>query len=88
MENGLANSFCEKSVFKFFKKENPNITEILSEYPEEERLDFFKFATALGCFSSEKMLDENGNETQTMVAQKASSALASMLKKNANMQLR
>ena len=88
LENGLANSFCEKSVFKFFKKENPNITEILSEYPEEERLDFFKFATALGCFSSEKMLDENGNETQTMVAQKASSALASMLKKNANMQLR
>ena len=88
LENGLANAFCEKSVFKFFKKENPNITEILSEYPEEERLDFFKFATALGCFSKEKMLDENGNETQTMVAQKASSALASMLKKNANMVLR
>lgn len=88
LENGLASLFCEKSVFKFFKKENPNITEILSEYPEEERLDFFKFATALGCFSKEKILDENGNETQTIVAQKASSALASMLKKNANMALR
>ena len=80
LENGLASSFCEKSDFKFFRTENPKIVEMLSQYPEEERLSFFKFATALGCFSKEKMLDENGKETQTMVAQKASVAMASMLK--------
>jgi len=53
---------------------------MLLNFPEEERLDFLKFATSLGCFSTEKMLDKKGKETQVLLAQKASSLLAQLLK--------
>lgn len=53
---------------------------MLLDFPEEERLDFFKFASSLGCFSTEKMLDKKGKETQVPLAQKASSLLAQLLK--------
>ena len=72
--------FCENSDFRFFKSEIPNINDMLLDFPEEERLDFFKFATAIGCFSTEKMLDQKGRETQVLLAQKASSLLAKVLK--------
>lgn len=88
LENGLAYNFFEKNDFKFFKRENPDIMKLLLEYPEEEQLDFLKFATALGCFSKEKMVDKEGKETQTIVGQKASLAIATMLRENENMQLR
>ena len=53
---------------------------MLLKFPEEERLDFYKFASALGCFSTEKMLDKKGKETQVLLAQKATSLLAQLLK--------
>lgn len=53
---------------------------MLLDFPEEERLDFFKFANSLGCFSTEKLLDKKGKETQVLLAQKASSMLAIILK--------
>lgn len=79
-ESGKIESFCENSDFRFFKNEIPNINDMLLDFPEEERLDFFKFATALGCFSTEKMLDKKGKETRVLLAQKASSLLAQLLK--------
>ena len=73
-------AFCENSKFKFFKSEIPNINDMLLDFTEEERRNFFKFANSLGCFSTEKMLDKKGKETQVFLAQKASSLLAQLLK--------
>lgn len=78
--NGKMDSLCKNADFRFFRSEVSNINEQLLEFPTEERLDFFKFAQALGCFSSEKMLDKNGKETNVILAQKASSLLANLLK--------
>lgn len=80
VESGSTNLFFENSDFRFFKSEFPEINDMLLDFPEEERLDFFKFATNLGCFSTEKMLDKKGKETEVLVAQKASSLLAKLLK--------
>ncbi len=57
-----------------------NINDMLLNFPEEERLDFFKFASSLGCFSTEKILDKKGKETQVILAQKATSVLSTLLK--------
>ena len=73
--------------FRFFKSEFPTICETLSSFPKEESLDFFKFANSLGCFSTEKVLDKQGKETQVLLAQKASSLMAQLLKTD-NMRLR
>ena len=78
-DSGQTETFCQNSVFKFFKNEIPNIADILLDFPEEERLDFFKFATSLGCFSTDRILN-NGKETGVILAQKASSLLARLLK--------
>jgi hypothetical protein len=80
VESGKTKSFCENSDFRFFKNEIQKINDMLLDFPEEERLDFFKFASSLGCFSAEKMLDKKGKETQVLLAQKASSLLAQLLK--------
>lgn len=80
VESGKTKSFTENSDFRFFKNEIPKINDMLLDFPEEERLDFFKFASALGCFSTEKMLDKKGKETQVPLAQKATSLLAQLLK--------
>ncbi len=74
------NSFCENSDFRSFKSEFPDINDRLLDFPEEERLDFFKFANNLGCFSTKKMLDKQGRETQTTFSKKASTIMASLLK--------
>lgn len=80
VESGKTKSFYENSDFRFFKNEIPKINDMLLDFPEEERLDFFKFASSLGCFSSQKMLDKKGKETEVLLAQKASSLLAQLLK--------
>ena len=80
VESGKTKSFCENSDFRIFKNEIPKINDMLLDFPKEERLDFFKFASSLGCFSAEKMLDKKGKETQVLLAQKASSLLAQLLK--------
>lgn len=80
VQSGNFKLFCENSDFRFFKNEIPNINEMLLNFPEEERVDFYKFATALGCFSAGKMLDKKEKETEVIFAQKASSFLAQLLK--------
>jgi len=80
IKSAKAKSFCENSYFNFFKNEFPEINDILLNFSEEERIDFFKFANSLGCFSTEKILDKNGKETEVPLAQKASSLLVKLLK--------
>lgn len=80
VQNGKTKSFTENSDFRFFKNELPKINDMLLDFPEEERLDFYKFASSLGCFSKEKLLDKKGKETEVPLAQKASSLLAQLLK--------
>lgn len=80
VKSGKIKSFTENSDFRFFKNEISNINDMLLDFPEEERLDFYKFASALGCFSTEKILDKKEKETQVPLAQKASSLLAQLLK--------
>ena len=83
IKNGNLESFCEKSDFRFFKNELPDINEKLMQVPEKERLNFFKFANNLGCFSTERTLDKKNGT----FAQKASSLLAIILN-NFQMKLR
>ena len=80
VESEKTKSFYENSDFRFFKNEIPKINDMLLEFPEEERLDFFKFANSLGCFSLNKLLDKKGKKTEIPLAQKASSLLATILK--------
>ena len=80
IKSGNTRAFTENSNFRFFKNEIPQINDMLLDFPEEERLDFFKFASSLGCFSAKKILDKRGKETQVPLAQKASSLLAKLLK--------
>lgn len=80
VERGKVKPFCNNGDFRFFRSEIQNINDTLLDFPEEERLDFFKFATALGCFSKEKIVDKKGKETEVFLAQKASSLLAQLLK--------
>lgn len=80
VQSGKTNVFTENSDFRFFKNEIPKINDMLLDFPEEERLDFFKFASSLGCFSTEKILDKKGKETEVYLAQKATSFLVQLLK--------
>ncbi len=54
VESGKTKLFCDNSDFRFFRNEIPKINEMLLDFPEEERLDFFKFASSLGVFSRRK----------------------------------
>ncbi|MEG1009343.1 MAG: hypothetical protein RSF67_05995 [Clostridia bacterium] len=49
-ESGNLKSFVENSDFRFFRNEMPKINDLLIDFPEEERLDFFKFASAVRLF--------------------------------------
>lgn len=80
IDKGKDKSFCDNSDFRFFKNEMPNINDELLKFPEEEMLDFFKFAKAIGCFSTERVVDKKGKETDVLLAQKSSSLLAKLLK--------
>ncbi len=80
INNEMIDAFLENSDFRFFRNEMPNINDTLLDFPEEERLDFFKFAKVLGCFSTEKIVDKKGRETNVLLAQKASALLVHLLK--------
>ena len=80
IREGEIKCITENTDFRFFRKEFKDINNQLMEFSEEERNYFYSFAYTLGCFSDKKVLDENGNETDVFVAQKACSALARFLK--------
>lgn len=66
--------------YRYFKNEIPDIDKMLEGQGVEEQKNFYNFARTLGCFSSEKVLDKNGKETETILAQKATSFLVQILK--------
>lgn len=80
IENGLEEKFYTNADFRFFKSEFRNINDVLCNFPKEEIIDFFKFANSLGCFSTEKIRDKRGKETEVLLAQKATTVLARLLK--------
>lgn len=80
---GLLEKMASEMDFRYFRAEIPDLNKIFEKLPNENgKIAFMKFAIALGCFSTEKLLDKNGRETETPIAQKASSCLASILKVN------
>ena len=79
-EAGQIQNFAENSVFTFFKNETGDAMRELGGQSNEEKLDFLKFAMALGCMSPEKMKDKNGKETEALLAQKASTLLTGLMK--------
>ncbi len=79
----MLTTFIENADFKFFKSEvEPIFLEQLKDQNIEEKHALFKFAIALGCFSSENLLDKRDNETDTPLAQKACILLSQTLKNN------
>ncbi|MBQ3415372.1 MAG: hypothetical protein IJH39_08530 [Clostridia bacterium] len=78
--------FVENSDYTAFNSHIPRIKMLLSQYPEEEQVDFFKFAICLGCFSKKKILDTNLKKTEVLISQKASALLAKLMK-NPELQL-
>lgn len=77
--NGLK-KFLDTTTYKAFNSNFPDLYKMLKDYPEEEKLDFFKFAVNLGCFRAEKYLDGDMNETEFTIGQKASTLLAKLIK--------
>ena len=73
-------SFLENADFRHFNSNVPDLKGLLEGYSSEEQMDFFKFIVCLGCFSKKKMLDNNGQETEVTVGQKASALLAQLIK--------
>lgn len=70
--------FIQNSDFRFFKNE---LKEPLSgKYADELQSPLYKFARAFGCFSLESIKDKSGKDTQVLLAQKASSLLATIVK--------
>lgn len=81
VKNNKTKNFIENCNLSFFKNELMDINDKLKECSDEEKISFYKFASALGCFSKEKILNKNGEETETYVAQKASSTLRRIVNK-------
>ena len=78
----LFDDFEKNSEFKYLKSEpilnilnRPNIY-----LGSNLILGYFNFMHALGCFSSEKVLDKNGKETDVCRAQKSVSLMAQIMK--------
>ena len=83
IRNNLARNLIENGEFRFLRSEIPDINDRLLDFSDEEKIDFYKFASALGCFSKEKMLDEKGKEIEVIMGQKATSLLMQFLKTGA-----
>ena len=83
IKNDLARRLIENGEFRFLRSEIPDINDRLLDFSDDEKINFYKFATSLGCFSKEKMLDEKGKETEVIMGQKATSLLMQFLKTGA-----
>lgn len=80
-KNNALDLIADEMNFKFFPKEMQFFADFIAKddtINKAKSMALLKFATAMGCFSNEKLLDRNGMETPTPVAQKASSTLAAM----------
>ncbi len=77
---GKFDALVKEKDFRFFKSEMGDVKGKIDELKGEyETRAFFKLADALGCFSTDKYLDKYGRETQTPLAQKASTVFHSLI---------
>ncbi len=76
----IIDSFADESFFGFFKNELPNINEELAKFSEGERINFYKYANSIGCFRLEALKGQDETKGKSLVAQKASSLLANIIK--------
>lgn len=83
IKKDLAKNLIENGEFRFLRSEIPDINDKLLDFSDNEKINFYKFANALGCFSKERMFDEKGKETEVIVGQKATSLLMQFLKTGA-----
>ena len=80
IQHDLARELIKNGEFRFLRSEIPDINDRLLDFSDEEKINFYKFANTLGCFSKEKMLDGKGRETEVIMGQKATSLLMQFLK--------
>lgn len=80
IKNDLARILIENGEFRFLRSEIPDINDRLLDFSDDEKISFYKFASALGCFSKERMLDKKQKETEIIMGQKATSLLMQFLK--------
>ena len=68
--------------FDYFNNEfsGEYLRDLFLKYEPEEIRDFFAFSKTLGCFSTDKLLDDNNIEKDVTIGQKATSLLAQLLK--------
>lgn len=75
-------TFIQNSDFRFFKNELKDALTELQKTPFEHiQAGFYKFATLFGCFSKQKIIDKHGKDTETILAQKASTFMAQIIKR-------
>lgn len=77
--NSIDSEYFKDCYFNYFNSEIVDKLALFQSTDEELR-DFLKFAKTLGCFSKNKLKDENGKETEVCIGQKACSLLAQFLK--------
>ena len=77
--SNMLDTFIENYDLKAFHNEMKPWQKQLDLTTEAKQLAFYKFAYALGCFSTEKLRDTNGKELEATKGQKRSSLLASMI---------
>lgn len=71
--------FVNNNNFKFFKDELKDILPKLEKFSNSEVGNFFMFAKALGCFSTEKLKNTKGIKTNAILGQKACSVLRQLI---------
>lgn len=72
--------FMQESDFRAFNSNFPKIESLFPRYGDVNIVSFFKFAKALGCFSTKKIVDKYQVEQDITIGQKASSVLARLVK--------
>ena len=83
IDDGYIYYFMQHGDFRFFKNDFPNLEKLFEKNTQKQMTGFYKFASAIGVFSKEKMIDKNGQKFDYTVGQKASSLLYRIVKSGA-----
>ncbi len=78
----LLPQFARDSHFNYISSEIPSVREVFSKIGYNNAVSLFRFISAVGCFSSEKLQDKGGCDTSIIVGQKTSAMIAGLLKEN------
>ena len=83
LKRGRGEELKKNFNYRFLPKEYPLLMKELREVNSLSTVKtegVLRLANALGCFSNEKIIDNNGRETSTLLAQKATSTLVSLMR--------